>query len=33
MLEDHTKLYVVGEKNFGENNGQVYSHRFEDDYL
>ena len=23
MLEDHTKLYVVGEKNFGENNTGV----------
>lgn len=27
-----TKMYVIGEKNFGENNGQVYRHRFEKDY-
>lgn len=27
-----TKLFVIGEKNFGENNGQVYRHRFAKDY-
>lgn len=32
MLDIHTKLYIVGEKNFGENNGQVYRHRFESNY-
>lgn len=32
MLDIHTKLYIVGEKNFGENNGQVYRHRFENNY-
>lgn len=26
------KLYIVGEKNFGESNGQIYSHRFNEDY-
>jgi hypothetical protein len=28
----HTRLYIVGEKNFGESNGQVYSRRFRSDY-
>ena len=28
----NTKFFIVGEKNFGESNGQVYSHRFSDDY-
>lgn len=32
MLDKHTKLYIIGEKNFGENNGQIYRHRFENDY-
>lgn len=27
-----TKFYIVGEKNFGENNGQIYRHRFSDDF-
>lgn len=27
-----TKLFLIGEKNFGENNGQVYRHRFAKDY-
>lgn len=27
-----TKFYIVGEKNFGENNGQIYRHRLEKDY-
>lgn len=27
-----TKLYIIGEKNFGENNGQIYRHRYSDDY-
>ena len=26
------KLYIVGNKNYGESNGIVYSHRFGDDY-
>ena len=39
MIEDvqmhckgKTKLFLIGEKNFGENNGQVYRHRFAKDY-
>lgn len=28
----NTKFFIVGEKNFGESNGQVYRHRFSDDY-
>lgn len=39
MIEDvlsrcslETRLIIVGEKNFGENNGQVYRHRFDKDY-
>ena len=27
-----TTLFLIGEKNFGENNGQVYRHRFAKDY-
>lgn len=27
-----SKLFIIGEKNFGENNGQVYRHRFTKDY-
>lgn len=27
-----TKFYVIGEKNFGENNGQIYRKRFHRDY-
>ena len=27
-----TRFVLVGEKNFGENNGQVYRHRFDDNY-
>lgn len=27
-----TRFFIVGEKNFGENNGQVYCHRFAKDY-
>lgn len=27
-----TKFYIVGEKNFGESNGQIYRHRFSDDF-
>lgn len=26
------QFFIVGEKNFGESNGQVYRHRFSDDY-
>ncbi len=29
---ENTRFFVIGEKNFGENNGQVYRHRFESDY-
>jgi hypothetical protein len=32
MCNSHTRLYIVGEKNFGESNGQVYSRRFRSDY-
>lgn len=28
----NTKFYIVGEKNFGESNGQIYRHRFSDDF-
>lgn len=28
----NAKFYIIGEKNFGENNGQVYRHRFSKDY-
>lgn len=28
----NTQFFIVGEKNFGESNGQVYRHRFSDDY-
>lgn len=28
----NTNFFIVGEKNFGESNGQVYRHRFSDDY-
>lgn len=28
----NTKFFIVGEKNFGESNGQVYRHRFSNDY-
>lgn len=28
----NTKFFIIGEKNFGESNGQVYRHRFSDDY-
>lgn len=27
-----SKFYIVGEKNFGESNGQIYRHRFSDDF-
>lgn len=27
-----TKLFIIGEKNFGESNGQVYRHRFSPSY-
>lgn len=27
-----TKFYTVGEKNFGESNGQIYRQRFSDDF-
>ena len=33
LCKTDTKLVVVGEKNFGECNGQVYRRRFDDDYL
>lgn len=40
LIEDITsrctsksKLIIVGEKNFGRSNGQVYRHRFDGDYL
>ena len=32
-LSPRTKFYIIGEKNFGENNGQVYSQRYKKDYL
>jgi hypothetical protein len=32
LCNPHAKLYIFGEKNFGESNGQVYSHRFSKDY-
>lgn len=28
----NAKFFIVGEKNFGESNGQVYRHRFSNDY-
>lgn len=31
-MNEHCKLYIVGEKNFGENNGQVYRHRMDNNY-
>lgn len=32
LCKGKTKLFLIGEKNFGENNGQVYRHRFAKDY-
>ena len=32
LCKGKTKLFIIGEKNFGENNGQVYRHRFDKDY-
>ncbi|MBO5687242.1 MAG: hypothetical protein J6R84_03400, partial [Alistipes sp.] len=28
-----TKFYIIGEKNFGESNGQIYRKRHAEDYL
>lgn len=28
----NTKFFIIGEKNFGESNGQVYRHRYSADY-
>lgn len=30
--QQKTKFYIVGEKNFGESNGQIYRHRFTNDF-
>ena len=32
LCKGQTILFLIGEKNFGENNGQVYRHRFSKDY-
>lgn len=32
LCKGKTKLFLIGEKNFGENNGQVYRQRFAKDY-
>ncbi len=32
LCKGKTKLFLIGEKNFGENNVQVYRHRFAKDY-
>ena len=32
LCKGKTKLFLIGEKNFGENNVQVYRHRFAMDY-
>ncbi len=32
LCKGKAKLFLIGEKNFGENNGQVYRHRFAKDY-
>lgn len=32
LCKGKTKLFLIGEKNFGENNGQVYRHRYSKDY-
>ncbi len=32
LCKPQAKVYIVGEKNFGESNGQVYSRRFRSDY-
>ena len=32
LCNENCKLYVIGEKNFGECNGQVYRQRFSKDY-
>jgi peptidoglycan/LPS O-acetylase OafA/YrhL len=32
LCNPHTEIYIVGEKNFGECNGQVYRRRFSSDY-
>jgi hypothetical protein len=32
LCNPHTRVYIVGEKNFGESNGQVYCRRFWKDY-
>lgn len=29
---EKTRFVLVGEKNFGENNGQIYRHRFDENY-
>lgn len=32
LCPEKCKFYIIGEKNFGENNGQIYRHRFDKDY-
>lgn len=32
FVRGNTKLFHIGEENYGENNGQVYCHRFAKDY-
>ena len=32
-LKPGAEVWGIGTKNFGENNGQIYAHRFKDDYF
>lgn len=32
LCKGNTKLFHIGEDNYGENKGQVYCHRFAKDY-
>ena len=32
LCTNKSKFYIIGEKNFGENNGQIYRHRFDRDF-
>lgn len=32
LCPEKCKFYIIGEKNFGENNGQIYRHRFDRDF-
>ena len=32
LCSEKCKFYIIGEKNFGENNGQIYRHRFDSEF-